>query len=42
MYCELRALVEAGSALVAAERLLVLVFRVRAHVVADVALEALK
>ena len=38
---ELRPLVEAGAALPAAERLLLLVLRVGAHVVADVALEAL-
>ena len=38
---ELRPLVEAGAALPAAERLLLLVLRVGAHVVADVAFEAL-
>ena len=38
---ELGALVEAGAALPAAERLLLLVLGVRPHVVADVALEAL-
>ena len=38
---ELGALVEAGAALPAAERLFLLVLRVGAHVVADVALEAL-
>ena len=38
---ELRPLVEARAALPAAERLLLLVLGVRAHVVADVALEAL-
>ena len=38
---ELRALVEARAALPAAERLLLLVLCVSAHVVANVALEAL-